>query len=177
MQDRQQLYFIAIIPPSPLLEELQKIKEHIAQKYHSYRALKSPPHITIIPPFRYPESQEGILIQALKKIQVPDRIFITLHNYNCFYPKVVFIHVEKTDELDALYTHAYTVIQNELQIVLSQKYSSFHPHITVAFKDIDMPLTQQIYEDLQTNFPIKASFEINKLSILKHNGKIWEIMV
>jgi 2'-5' RNA ligase len=48
----EKLYFIAIIPPQPYKEKIAGIKQSFAEIYHVSHALKSPPHITLIPPFK-----------------------------------------------------------------------------------------------------------------------------
>lgn len=177
MKDRKQLYFIGIIPPSPVFEKIQEIKHYVSEKYNCFRALKSPPHITLVPPFKYVESKEYLLIEKIQSFSIDEKIIISIHNYDCFYPKVVFINVEKINALNNLYHRTSVFVQDELQIEQTHKYPSFHPHITIAFKDIDLPLTMRIYDDLQNNFPINITFEVNKISLLKHTGKIWEIIV
>ena len=58
-------YFIAIIPPSPILEEVQEIKNYFKDKYESRAALNSPPHITLHMPFFWKIDEEDLLISLL----------------------------------------------------------------------------------------------------------------
>ena len=52
------LYFIAIIPPSPIFEQASELKNHFMQQYQSKAALNSPPHITLHMPFEWKEKKE-----------------------------------------------------------------------------------------------------------------------
>ena len=46
------LYFIAIVPPSPIYEEAFEQKVYFKTKYNSKASLNSPPHITLHMPFK-----------------------------------------------------------------------------------------------------------------------------
>jgi 2'-5' RNA ligase len=47
------LFFIALLPPLEVQEIATKIKLEFAEIYNSRAALKSPPHVTLQPPFRW----------------------------------------------------------------------------------------------------------------------------
>ena len=55
---KQKLYFIAIVPPSPIYDEALEQKEYFKAKYNSKASLNSPPHITLHMPFRWSEKEE-----------------------------------------------------------------------------------------------------------------------
>lgn len=50
------LYFIALVLPSPLYEEVTRLKEYFRDRYNSKAALRSPPHITLHMPFKWKEN-------------------------------------------------------------------------------------------------------------------------
>ena len=58
-------FFIALIPPKEVQEEATKIKEHFRDVYNSKAALKSPPHVTLQPPFEWDIEELPKLIQEL----------------------------------------------------------------------------------------------------------------
>ena len=94
-----QKYFLAIIPPEPLLSEIQTIKEYISKNYLSHGALQSPAHITLHMPFVWEEEKEDKLINYLRDFKFDNAINVELNNYDCFEPRVIFISVEKNDSL------------------------------------------------------------------------------
>ena len=61
-----QKYFIAIVPPEPLLFEIQEIKKTISQNYKTKGALRSPGHITVHMPFNWEEEKEVKLLSCLE---------------------------------------------------------------------------------------------------------------
>jgi len=178
MSDKHSLYFIALLPPYDKLKSIQNIKEYVASTYHCKHALKSPPHITIVPPFQYPIEKEKFLynkIEELNKHLSKTIINIHIDGYAIFLPKVIFINVLMSPELVKLYNQVNDFVKTELKIYKDLPPRPFHPHITIAFKDIKKTLVQDILKDLQEKFPIQDSFSVNKITLLKHNGKYWEI--
>ena len=59
-------FFIAIVPPEPLLSEIQDIKQSIFEKHNVKGALRSPGHITLHMPFSWEEEKEEKLISSLQ---------------------------------------------------------------------------------------------------------------
>ncbi len=59
------LFFIAVLPPKEIQAEVTRFKEYAAGHFHSSRALRSPPHITLISPFQWPEERAEEMMQAL----------------------------------------------------------------------------------------------------------------
>ncbi len=88
------LYFIALVLPPPLDEEVTRLKEHFRDHYNSKAALRSPPHITLHMPFKWKEKREQELISALQKFCTGRKSFeVELKNFGCFPPRVIFIDV------------------------------------------------------------------------------------
>ena len=98
--DSGALYFVAILPPKSLSEEIQKIRYDFRDRYDSRHALKSPPHITLLSPFRAQSGAEKEIVKSLA--EVTDSMYpfrIRLNNYASFPPRVIFIDVKRSNEL------------------------------------------------------------------------------
>jgi 2'-5' RNA ligase len=176
----QQLYFIALIPPENISQKIHQIKLYVSTKYHCKHSLKSPPHITIIPPFRYSDKKENKLlepIQFFNQKNFPKSISVQINNYDVFLPKVIFIKVLHSDELQTLYEKTNHFVKTELNIVKDLEPRPFHPHITIAFRDIKKTETLTIKNDVEQHFPISEKFEISKISLLKYIHHQWEIIL
>ena len=88
------LYFIAIIPPSPIFEQASGLKNHFKQQYQSKAALNSPPHITLHMPFEWKVKKEEELVSKLSLFsKSKDTFELELKNFGCFAPRVIFINV------------------------------------------------------------------------------------
>ena len=69
------LYFIAIIPPDPIKSKIENIKLEFSKKYKTLHALKSPPHITLHPPFNMMEDELDDICKALEAVARQEKPF------------------------------------------------------------------------------------------------------
>ena len=60
-------YFIALVPESPLRDEVDDFKREIKDRFGAAHALKSPAHITLQMPFHWLESEEHLLEKCLRE--------------------------------------------------------------------------------------------------------------
>ena len=170
-----QKYFIAIVPPEPLLSEIQTIKQSIFDNYRSKGALRSPGHITLHMPFSFEESKEDKLIVGLQSFQFNSSFNISLKNFDCFEPRVVFINVEKEIELINLQKELVQHVKKQLNLFnQSDDMRGFHPHITVAFRDLKKQNFYKVWDDFQ-NKSYNTSFVCNSFCLLKQDEQKWVI--
>jgi 2'-5' RNA ligase len=169
-------YFLAIVPPSPVYEEALNQKEYLKDQYQSRASLNSPPHITLHMPFRWKAEKELMLIKKLEDFAGGFSPFrILLNNYDVFAPRVIFINVVKSPELDKLYLELKRFCKRELNLFNADyKEQPFHPHITLAFRDLKKPHFERAWEEFSQR-EYSKSFIVGKVTLLKHNGKIWEV--
>lgn len=172
----QQLCFIALLPPPAIQEEANTIKEHFATVYESSHAKKSPPHITLQPPFKWEKERLPALKKTLKTFSnTQSPIPITLSGFGAFPPHVIYIHVEKPPELLKIQKSLLTHLEQQLGLVDSvAKSRPFVPHMTVAFRDLSKPNFHQAWE-VYKDQPFDYEFTVQSLTLLLHNGKFWEI--
>ncbi len=170
-----QKYFIAIVPPEPLLAQLFEIKKNIADKYQTKGALRSPAHITLHMPFSWDETKEEKLITALNNFQFREEFKINLKNFHCFEPRVVFIDVEKNEALNNLQQQLVKHAKVNLQLFnQSDDMRGFHPHITVAFRDLKKQQFYKVWKEYQSK-NLSETFTCNSFSLLKHVNDKWEV--
>lgn len=175
------LYFLAVLPPPHLSEYIHQIKLYVSEKYSCKQALKSPPHITFQPPFPFPSKKEIFLKEKIIQLnqelsQYPPALF-QLNDYDVFLPKVVFIQIAHHKTISLLYEHTQQFVKTQLHIVKDWPPHPFHPHITIAFRDIKKHQTPHILKEVQTLFPIHTAFSNNTMRLLQHNGKKWEVVL
>lgn len=167
-------YFIAAIPPVYLANYITGVKQSIAEKYDSKAALNQPPHITVVPPFELDESKEESLYQLVENyLKNTYPFLLTLENYGSFPPKVIFIDVVPNHQLNELANNLSKVLQ-EQEIVKPSNYS-YHPHVTVAFKDLteeNYKLAWEEYKDKNVYF----NWDLNQISLLKYVDKQWLVV-
>jgi 2'-5' RNA ligase len=170
-----QKYFIAIVPSEPTLSNITAIKTELFEKYGSKGALRSPAHITLHMPFSWDDEKEEKLITHLESCQFNQSIDIELKNYNCFEPRVIFISVSENERLNELQKNLVQHCKKNLQLFnQADDMRGFHPHITVAFRDLKKPVFYKIWEAYKDkNF--QAQFICHHICLMKHLDDQWEV--
>jgi 2'-5' RNA ligase len=134
------LYFLGILPDAHIQAEVTAFKQYAREHFRTGRALRSPPHITLIPPFHW-KKEEALLLGACARFAreaARPAFAIRLRDFDAFPPRVIFVYVEPNARLIALQEELEQLVYGELGISNSSKYP-FHPHMTVAFKDLSKP--------------------------------------
>ncbi len=171
------LYFIALLPSTDIHKMAQEWKEEFAQRYDSHAALKSPPHITLHMPFRWKERKEGKLEQVLTSFAT-DTAAPTLRfdGFGAFPPRVIYIHVAPDAALMALQAALHRKMKRSLYLFNADYRSRpFKPHLTLAFRDLKKEYFEAAWSRLGGR-PFSATCTVPCLSLLKHNGKHWEVL-
>lgn len=177
MTNNKDLFFIALLPPQEVQNYTNEIKQHFAENYNSEAAFKSPPHITLQPPFEWQVDDRQALEQSLSnftKIQMP--VPIILKGFGAFSPKVIYINVIKTPELMMMQKHLMTDLEESLGIIYPHSQDrTFSPHITVAYRD----LTKENFRSAWPKFKqreLELKFRVSQLTLLVHNDRRWNVM-
>lgn len=169
------LYFIAIVPHEETRALIQSFKLDISERFSSKAALNSPPHITLHMPFRLPDKKFPRLETILTKIAEGTSDFIIqLKNFGCFPPRVIFVSVLENEELEILQRNVLKDMKKLNLFNGNYKDRPFHPHITIGFRDLRPTFFKKAwdeYKDLQ----LDLSFKVSHITLLKHNGKSWDI--
>ena len=174
-KNKEGLFFIALIPPSPLREELIALKEHFRENYNSKASLNSPPHITLHMPFRLKAKKEELLLSTLKTLAKKQASFeVALKNYEAFPPRVIFVDVEENTALNQLQAELHKTCRHKLNLHnANYKDRGFHPHITLAFRDLRKAMFTKAWEEF-SNKQIDEQFKAEAICLLKHSGERWE---
>ena len=167
-------YFIAIVIPEPFHSAIIALKQLVAERYNSKAALRSPAHITLHMPFEWKEEKENILIESLQQFSLKEDFMIELQNFSCFSPRVIFIDVIKNEKLSILQSNLVNYVKKNLRLFnQADDMRGFHPHVTIAFRDLKKQLFNEAFASLKEQ-KYEASFAINSFWLLKHTGKEWQ---
>ncbi len=176
MNSSKQRFFIALVPPLEIEQQITEIKQYFAQYYNSSGALHSPPHITLQPPFEWPAAnvpklEESLKDFAAKRLSIP----VTLSGFAAFAPRVIYGDVVKSPQLLEIQKDLMSYIEANLGIVDRVSQSRpFVPHMTVAFRD----LTQENFQTAWLEFQERSlhfEFTAAALTLLLHDGSRWNI--
>jgi len=170
------MYYIAIVAPEVINQEILKWKNYFKDHFECSVALKSPAHITLIPPFWMEEGLEKDLMSSIKEFSVTKNKFeITLKDFAAFKPKVIFVDVVKNEILNDLYQSFTDYIFSENKFPIKKDDRAFHPHVTLATRDLYKKAFQEAWE-IFSKKKYEATWPVNSISLLRHNKKNWDVI-
>ncbi|MCC6369872.1 MAG: RNA 2',3'-cyclic phosphodiesterase [Bacteroidia bacterium] len=165
-------YFIAIVIPEPIFSEIEAIKQHLRVAHGLKGALRSPAHITLHRPFEWKEEKENVLIEKLSRFSFENPFEIELKNFDFFEPRVVYVNVQANENLGALHQALKSFAVKELRLFNeSNDMRGFHPHITIANRDLKKPKFYELQKEFAEKF-FSGSFKCTTFSLLKLD-KVW----
>ena len=168
------LYYIAVVLPSPVADAVRTLQHRAHTAYHSRAALRSPPHITLQPPFRQPLDQVANLKQVLAEFASVYLPFpVGLNGFGCFLPRAVFVSVVENQMLSTVrHDLIRTLIQNQIVGPDEQPLCTFHPHVTIAFRDLIRCHFKSLWDEVEHK-SFADQFTADGITLLQHNGKGW----
>lgn len=173
--EKHPLYFLAILPPSEIRNEIRSFKETIEKKHGVKHALKLPAHITLQIPFRISKEQEVQLVRELTSFSYKiDPFKVELDGFGHFSKNVIFVKICKHEAFIKLHSELQEMITSFIDLKSHEISSKIHPHLTIAVRDLKRSNFLPIWKDFE-NREYKNSFMAKTLVLLKHNGKTWDI--
>jgi 2'-5' RNA ligase len=170
------LYFLAVVLPDALNAEIKGFKTHMLQEYGCKVALKSPAHITVIPPYWMELELEASLLQDVQALAAPFAPFpLKLQHFSAFKPRTLFVAVQPSEQLYRLKMAADDFFTRHTPYKAKPDSHSFHPHVTIATRDLHKKTFAEAWQFYETKH-YERSFTATGLSVLRHNQKQWDII-
>lgn len=172
----KKLKLVAIVPPEPLYSFVKEEQNFIAQKWNARQALRTPPHITLIPPISLDEDESVELERISQETASNHPSFrLKVTRYDSFSPKVIYLKPSFPHALSVLYTDLMkTILANIPHAMQKYPYESFVPHITLAYRDLDPLRFKEVwkyYKNKKVNFTV----DIDRICILDNTPDGWVI--
>ena len=194
------LFFIAVLCPEDISDDITSLKEIISQKYNTRKALNSPPHITLVSPFWYPTLKRSALVSSVSQLNndfrtdyysieeelepeteinsEPDKseeelnpFIIKIDGFGFFAHNVLYLNVEGNQSLENMREMAYGYLPEDLKQKV-KKHNPYTPHITLAMKDINDTDFQNAKSEY-LNKEYNKEYELPNAQLLEHEGKKW----
>lgn len=144
------------------------------EKYGCKVGLKSPAHITIVAPFWMAEENEATLTGDIATIATGvARFVVVTKNFSSFPPTTLFIAVHDNPMLNILKKASEKIVLHP-QYKIKKELRPFHPHITIATRDLHKKDFWEALEHFNSK-SFEKEFTATGLSLLKHNGQVWEV--
>ena len=176
----QQLYFIAIMLPQSVDEEIITFKKDIAQRFNSSKALRTASHITLKAPYEMPAALHEELLQWFNGMTITITPFMQkIKDFGAFNNKrnpVIYVQPVMNASLQLLqqevlqqFTKAYP------DEIISKNEFTFSPHITIAYRDLYPKSFQEAWQEYKAK-TYTALFEVNSFQLLQHFNGRWNIV-
>jgi 2'-5' RNA ligase len=165
----ERLYFVGIMPPANIQQEVTAFKHQALERFKAGHALASPPHITLLPPFKSNRTDFSTLGEFVRDHKPVE---LRLKGFDRFDQRVIFVDVRPNDALAALqkdlqlYAHYHLGIEPE--------YRPFHAHMTVAFKDLKRPIFPEAFAYFSAQ-AYDRTFVASEITLFAYDGKTWDV--
>ena len=170
------MYFIAIVLPPDLNEKVLKYKNLMLEKYNCKVGLKSPAHITLLPPFWLEEEKQEQLTVDINSLSNGVKPFIiSTNNFSAFRPKTIFIATVPNEQLNQLKMAADEFFRHNSFYKIKVDTRPFHPHITIATRDLYKKSFHEIWPWFAEK-KFEEEWTAGGISVLKHNKKNWDVI-
>ena len=170
------MYFIGLVLPSSLNEKILRWKNFMHERYQCKVGLKSPAHITLVPPFWMEEEKETALLHDVTRLASSYSSFtIKTKNFSAFKPRTIFIDVEKTEVLVQLKERVDAFFKLNTAYKAKTDSRPFHPHITIATRDLFKKSFNEAWPIFEKE-KFEEEWKAGDLSVLRHNSKNWDVV-
>jgi 2'-5' RNA ligase len=157
------LYYLAVLPSTRVSEQVTALKMFASANFQTHHALRSPPHVTLIPPLHLGEAQLISLRQDLHSVAAQTRpFFLHFPGFGRFEERVIFLRVAPCVPL--------VTLQLALRDLMPPRKSTsrpFHPHMTIAHRDIAPDVFSSAFLHFALNgfseYSLISSFALLKL--------------
>jgi 2'-5' RNA ligase len=167
------LYLVALLPPEPVFAETWALKQEVHRLTGSRNAVRLPPHITLLPPFRAPVAFETDCLAALTDFAATESPFdVALDGFAWFGNRTLFVHVAAAEALKAFHARLLGWCTTRLPQVTPEN-RPFTPHLTLATRDLppaQVPELRQLFAERS----YAAAFTVSGLTLFRHDGQQWQ---
>jgi 2'-5' RNA ligase len=175
LKNKTAKYFIALVLEDESLKAVEALKTELFERYGLKGALRSPAHITLHRPFEWRLDREDQLIKSLEGFTFGEALQLKVRNFASFEPRVIYAHVEPNQKLDQLHAILAKYCRQTLHLFNeTDDRRGFHPHITIAFRDLKKPLFYQLETEFRSR-TLEMDLRFLEFSLLKLD-KQWEVL-
>jgi len=168
------LYYIGAICPEDVNEKVSVYKQYMLDKYGSRAAQKSPAHLTIVPPFKAEEDMEKRLDDFVATYNFSLIPFeIQLKGFNHFTNSVLFVDALPNEALNSMEQELNTQFTAAFPSIIFRTKPMFHPHVTIATRDIPENRFEEIWDYFQQQ-EIEVAYLCKAVSLMKLIRGVWQ---
>ena len=170
------MYYIALVCPPETNKKIEQFKLWMKEQFGCIVALKSPGHITLIPPFWLDNTREATLQETLQSFKASlGNLKIELDGFSHFNKRVLFVQVKENLQMEKLQKQADEHFKQSFSDAIRKDQLPFHAHVTIANRDMK-PFH---FEMAWQYFSVKEfheKFFIKTISLLRLNMGKWGVI-
>lgn len=169
-------YFIGLLPPVTLEDQLHLLKQGFAEQFQVKYALQTPAHLTLKMPFLYKEAKERELaarLTAALDTQAPFQLKLTRIGH--FGRRNIHQQVASSESLMQLQTTLRSFCKRSLHLVEELSDRNFQPHLTLAYKDLKPIHFEEVLEFARQN-AVQGDFLVERAYLLKNVENRWQVI-
>ncbi|RSK43983.1 2'-5' RNA ligase family protein [Hymenobacter rigui] len=168
-----ELFLVVLLLPEPANQQVWALKQEVHKLTGSRNALRLPPHITLIPPFRQPAAV-GQALELLLQDFAARQLCCTavLQNFAWFESRTLYVPVIQAAGLHALHADLYAQCSRHLPEVPAPT-RPFVPHVTLATRDLPSDQVPALRAQFATR-AYAAQVTLRELAMYRHNGQLWQ---
>jgi 2'-5' RNA ligase len=176
----KQLYFIAIMLPYSIDEEIVRFKNDMAHRFQSKMALRTASHITLKAPFKMLAAMHEDVLQWFNGMSITTPPFIQeIKDFGAFsnrHNPVIYVQPAMNESLRHLQKEVLQQFRNAFpKEAISKNEYTFSPHITIAYRDLHTHLFKEAWKEYEFK-QYTASFEVNSFQLLQHKDREWKVV-
>ncbi|MBP7847227.1 MAG: 2'-5' RNA ligase family protein [Burkholderiales bacterium] len=168
----RELYYIALLPDDKLSQLCLEHKQQAQNLFQAQAALRSPAHITLIPPFNADErelNQITLIIAHLATQQ--HELELQLKGWQHFGVRTIYLGFEAYLALSSLKRQCHQQIS---RITKLRQEAEFIPHISIINRDLAEIDFNSAWEYFSSqSYPVLT--KCTQLALLKHTPFGWQI--
>lgn len=150
-------FFVGIMLPDDFAAEVECWRRRFA-------APRTAPHITLLPPFQWPGSDEEIIKAISSCLEDISPFLLRTSGLGSFGRRVIYVGVELTAELQHLYERLIAKFA-ELGVGDLSQGRAYHPHITLATRL--SPERYQVYREELSGYSPVRQFICREITLFK----------
>lgn len=170
------LYLIAILPPPAVAQRIDDIRKECSERYQVFKALKPPVHITLYKPLWISDDREALLIESMRSVGMINKNFdLQVENFSRFDKRVLYLKALANPEVVSLQHQIAATFLEQGFDKDAKTDQHYHPHFTLAYRDITPEKFDTMWKEYQDR-QFREHFTVDHFSILKHDGKKWQVL-
>jgi 2'-5' RNA ligase len=173
--EAHRMVYFSLVCPESVGRDIRGFQQWLFLRHGARAAMKSPAHITLIPPFWWPTANlDALSAHAAAFRFAPPTLKVRLEGFGHFGKRVLFVRIEDQPELQAL----QEAFNGHMQLLAGGNMKAddrpFHPHVTIATRDMTPAAFREAWEHF-SRMDYRAAMDLDTISLMLHSSGAWNI--